>query len=98
MKTLVAFLSLVLAVGLVATPAVAATHQMTGDVRAINADTKTFTLEQHRLIGSDKAHTFLVSDTTLLAGLRTGERVKVTYDKQGEQMIAREIQPVVKKK
>ena len=98
MKTLVAFLSLVLALGLVAGPALAVSHQMTGDVRAINADTKTFTLEQHRILGSNKAHTFLVNDPTLLASLRTGERVKVAYEKQGDQMIAREIQSVLKKK
>jgi Cu/Ag efflux protein CusF len=71
---------------------------MTGDVRAINADAKTFTLEQHRMLRSNKAQTFTVNDPMLLSNLRTGERVKVAYEKQGQQLIAREVHPVVKKK
>jgi len=98
MKTLVAFLSFVLALGLVAGPAVAVTHQMTGDVKAINAEAKTFTLEQHRMLLSNKARTFSVNDPMLLSNLRTGERVTVAYERQGEQLIAREVHPVVKKK
>jgi Cu/Ag efflux protein CusF len=98
MKTFVAFLSLVLALGLVAGPAVAITHEMTGDVRAINADFKSFTLEQHRMLRSNTEQTFRVSDPTLLSHLRTGERVTVKYERQGEQLIVREVHPVVKKK
>jgi Cu/Ag efflux protein CusF len=98
MKTFVAFLTLILALGLVAGPAVAATHQMTGDVRAVNADAKTFTLEQHKVLRGNKAHTFYVNDSTLLSNLRTGERVTVTYEERGQQMIAREVHPIVKKK
>jgi Cu/Ag efflux protein CusF len=98
MKTFVAFLSLILALGLVAGPAAAATHQMTGDVRAISADAKTFTLEQHKMLRGNKAHTFYVSDPALLSTLRTGERVTVTYEERGQQMIAREVHPVIKKK
>jgi Cu/Ag efflux protein CusF len=79
-------------------PAVAVTHQMTGDVRAINADAKTFTLEQHRMLRSNKAQTFSVNDPMLLSNLRTGERVTVAYEKQGQQLIAREVHPIVKKK
>ena len=75
MKTLIAFLSLVLALGLVAGPAAAVTHQMTGEVRAINADAKTFTLEQHRMLRSNKAQSFIVNDPALLSSLRAGERV-----------------------
>jgi Cu/Ag efflux protein CusF len=98
MKTFVAFLSLVLALGLVAGPAVAATHQMTGDVRAVNADAKTFTLDQHKILRGNKTHTFHVNDSTLLSSLRTGERVTVTYEELGQQMIAREVHPTAKKK
>jgi Cu/Ag efflux protein CusF len=98
MKTLVAVLSLVLALGLVAGPAVAVTHQMTGDVRAINADAKTFTVEQHRMLRGNKAQTFSVNDPMMLSNLRTGERVTVAYEKHGQQLIAREVHPVVMKK
>jgi Cu/Ag efflux protein CusF len=98
MKTSVAFLGLVLALGLVAGPAIAATHQMTGDVRAISADAKTFTLEQHKMLRGNKTQTFHVSDSSLLSNLRTGERVTVTYEERGQQMIAREVHPIVKKK
>jgi hypothetical protein len=59
---LVAILSLGLALGLVAGPAVAVTHEMTGDVRAINADAKTFTVEQHRMLRGNKAQTFQGTD------------------------------------
>ena len=71
---------------------------MTGDVKAINAEAKTFTLEQHRMLLSNKARTFSVNDPMLLSNLRTGERVTVAYERQGEQLIAREVHPVVKKK
>jgi Cu/Ag efflux protein CusF len=98
MKTFVAFLSLVLALGLIGGPAVAATHQMTGDVRAISADAKTFTLEQHKMLRGNKIQMFHVNDSTLLSNLRTGERVTVTYEERGQQMIAREVHPIVKKK
>jgi YD repeat-containing protein len=37
-------------------------------------------------------------DQALLSNLRTGERVTVAYDKQGQELVAREIHPVVKKK
>ena len=98
MKTFVVFLSVVLALGLVAGPVIAATHQMTGDIRAVNADAKTFTLEQHKMLGGNKQHTFRVNDRALLSNLTTGERVKVAYEKQGQELIAREIHPVAKKK
>src|SRR5262245_35406602 len=98
MKTFVAFLSLVLALGLVATPAVAATHQMTGDVRAVNADAKTMTVEQHKMLPGNKIHTFHVNDPTLISNLKTGERVTVTYEERGQQMIAQQVHPVVKKR
>src|SRR5262245_49703968 len=97
MKTLVAFLSVVVALGLLASPVVAATHQMTGDVRAVNADGKTFTLEEHKMLRGNKQHTFRVTDATLLSNLTTGERVTVAYEKQGQELVAREIHPVVKK-
>jgi Cu/Ag efflux protein CusF len=97
MKAFVVFLSVVLALGLLAGPVVAATHKMTGDVRAVNADTKTFTLEQHRMLRGNKEHTFTVYDRALLSDLKPGERVTVAYEKQGQQMIAREVHPVVKK-
>jgi Cu/Ag efflux protein CusF len=94
MKTLVGLLTLVLALGLVAGPAVAVTHQMTGDVRAVNANAKTFTLEQHNMLGGKKEHSFIAYDPALLSSLKTGERVRVTYEKQDQQLIAREIHPV----
>ena len=97
MKGLILFVSVALAVAMLAGPAIAATHQMTGDVRAINADAKTFTLEQHKMLGGNKEHTFQVSDRALLSNLKAGERVTVSDDKQGQQLIAREIHPVVKK-
>ena len=71
---------------------------MTGDVRAINADFKSFTLEQHRMLRNNKEQTFRVSDPTLLSNLRTGERVTVTYERPREQLIVREVHPVLKKK
>src|SRR5262249_8998825 len=98
MKTFVVFLSLILMLALVAGPAVAATRQMTGDVSAVNADAKTFTLEQHKMLRRNKAHTFHVNDSTLLANLRTGERVTVSYEEHGQQLVAREVHPVAKKK
>ena len=97
MKTLVVLLTAVLMVGLLAGPVVAATHKMTGDVRAVNADAKTFTLEQHTMLRGNKEHTFNVSDRTMLSSLRPGERVTVAYEKQGQQLIAREVHPAVKK-
>jgi Cu/Ag efflux protein CusF len=97
MKSFVLFVSVALALAMLAGPAVAATHQMTGDVRAINADAKTFTLEQHKMLRGNKEHTFQVSDRALLSNLKMGERVTVSYDKQGEQLIAREIHPIVKR-
>lgn len=97
MKTFIVFLSVVLMLGLLAGPVIAATHKMTGDVTAVNADAKTFTLEQHKMLRGNKEHTFSVSDRTLLSNLKTGERVTVAYEKQGQQLIAREVYPVVKK-
>lgn len=94
MKTFLGFLSLVLALVLVAGPAVAASHQMTGDVRAINQDAKTFTLSEHKMLRGQKEQTFRVSDPALLSNLKTGERVRVTYEKQGQERIARGIDPV----
>jgi Cu/Ag efflux protein CusF len=94
MKNLVAVLSLVLALGLVAGPAVAATHQMTGDVRAVNPDAKTLTVEQHKMLRGKKEHSFIVNNPALLSSLKTGERVRVTYEKRDQQLIAREIHPV----
>jgi Cu/Ag efflux protein CusF len=82
---------MMLALGLVAGPAVAATHKMTGDVRAINADAKTFTVEQHKMLRGNKEHTFRVNDPALPSNLRTGERVRVAYEQQGQQLIAREV-------
>jgi len=98
MKMFVVFLSVVLALGLIAGPVAAATHKITGEVRAVNADTKSFTLEQHKMLRGNKEHTFSVYDRTLLSSLKPGERVTVTYEKQGQQMIAREIHPVVNAK
>jgi len=97
MKTLVVLLTAVLMVGLLAGPVLAATHKMTGDVRAVNADAKTFTLEQHTMLRGNKEHTFNVSDRTMLSSLRPGERVTVAYEKQGQQLIAREVHPAVEK-
>jgi Cu/Ag efflux protein CusF len=97
MKSLVVFLSMVLAIGLLAGPAVAATHSMTGDIRAVNADAKTFTLEQHKMLRGNKEHTFRVADGTLLSNLKPGERVKVAYDKQGQDLIARDVRPIASK-
>ena len=94
MKTLVGLLTLVLALGLVAGPAMAATHHMTGDIRAVNQDARTFTVEEHRTLLPNKQVSFVVNDRALLANLNSGERVKITYEKQGQQLIAREIQPV----
>jgi Cu/Ag efflux protein CusF len=94
MKTFLGTLSLALALVLVAGPAAAASHQMTGDVRAVNADAKTFTLSEHRMLRGQKEHTFRVSDPALLSYVRTSERVKVTYDKQGQELIARAIDPM----
>ena len=93
MKTFVPLLSLVLVLGLMTGPAIAATHHMVGDIRTINQDTKTFTIEEHKMLGRNQEHTFRVDDPALLAHLQTGEHVKVAYDKQGKLMIAREIQP-----
>jgi Cu/Ag efflux protein CusF len=98
MKTFVVFLGAVLALGLLASPVVAASHQMTGDVKLINADAKMFTLEQHKFLRGTKEHTFQVSDRALLSNLRPGQRVTVAYDKQGQQLIARTVDPVAKKK
>jgi len=94
MKTLVGLLTLVLALGLLAGPAMAATHHMTGDIRAVNQDARTFTIEEHRTLLPNKQVSFVVNDRALLANLNSGERVKVTYEKQGQQLIAREIQPM----
>ena len=94
MKTLVGLLTLILALGLVAGPVMAATHHMTGDIRAVNQDARTFTVEQHRLLLPNKEYSFIVNDRTLLANLNTGERVKITYDKQGQQLVAHDVQPV----
>ena len=94
MKTLVVLLTAVVTLGLLAGPVVAATHKMTGDVRAVNADAKTFTLEQHKMLRGNKEHTFNVYDRTMLSSLRPGERVTVAYEKQGQQLIAREVHPV----
>jgi len=98
MKAFVVFLSLVLAIGLIAGPVAAATREMTGDVKAVNADSKTFTLEQHKMLRGNKEQTFHVSDQSLLTNLRTGERVTVSYDKQGKELIARDVHPAAKKK
>jgi Cu/Ag efflux protein CusF len=54
---------------------------MTGEIRAKNADTKTFTLEQHTFLRGKKEHTFQVNDRALLSNLRPGARVTVAYDK-----------------
>ena len=93
MKQFVGLLSLIIALALVAGPAVAATHHMTGDVRTINQDTKTFTLAEHRMLRGEKEQTFHVRDSALLSSLQSGERVRVTYEKQGQQLIASDIQP-----
>jgi Cu/Ag efflux protein CusF len=95
MKTLVGLLTFVLALGLVAGPAIAATtHHMTADIRAVNADARTFTVEQHRTLLPNKEYSFTVNDRALLANLNTGERVKITYEKQGQVLVARDVQPV----
>jgi|SRR5215813_1232366 len=98
MKTFVVLLTAVLALGLLASPVVAATHEMKGEIKAVDANAKTFTLEQHKFLRGNKQQTFQVNDRTLLSNLRPGERVMVTYDKQGTQMIARAVDPVAKKK
>jgi Cu/Ag efflux protein CusF len=94
MKTFFGILSLALALVLVAGPAAAASHQMTGEVRAVNPDAKTFTLSEHKMLRGQKEQTFRVSDPATLSNVRTGERVKVTYDKQGQELIARAVEPV----
>jgi Cu/Ag efflux protein CusF len=94
MKTFWGFLSLVLAVVLVAGPAFAATHKMTGDIKAIDPDAKTFTLSEHKMLRGQKEYTFSVNDSALLSNLRSGERVRVTYDKQGQRLLARDIRPM----
>ena len=71
---------------------------MKGEIRAVDANAKTFTMEQHKFLRGTKEHTFQVNDRTLLSNLRPGERVMVTYDKQGTQLIARAVDPVAKKK
>jgi len=96
-KTFIALFSLVLALGLMAGPAIAATHHMVGDVRTINQDAKTFTLEEHKTLRSNQEHTFRVDNPALFSQLRTGEHVRVAYDKEGKLMIARDVQPEVKK-
>src|SRR5215813_1218282 len=98
MKTFVVLLTAILALGLLASPVVAASHEMKGDIKAVDPNGKTFTLEEHKLLRGKKEQTFQVTDRTLLSGLRPGERVMVTYDKQGTQMIARAVDPVAKKK
>ena len=97
MKTLVVFLSLVLAIAFIAGPVAAASREMTGDVRAVNPDSKTFTLEQHKMLRGNKQHTFRVTDPSLLTNLRTGERVTVAYEKQGNTLIARDVHPAAAK-
>jgi Cu/Ag efflux protein CusF len=94
MKTLIGLLTLVLALGLVAGPAMAAMHHMTGDIRAVNQDTRTLTIEEHRTLLPNKQVSFVVNDRSLLANLKSGEHVKITYEKQGEQLIAHDIQPL----
>jgi Cu/Ag efflux protein CusF len=94
MKTFFSILTLALALVVVAGPAVAASRHMTGDVSAVNADAKTFTLSEHKMLRGQKQQTFRVSDPSLLSNVRTGERVKVTYDKQGQELIARAVEPV----
>jgi Cu/Ag efflux protein CusF len=97
MKTFAGLLTLMLAVALVATPAVAASsHHMTGDVKAVNQDAKTFTLAEHKMLRGQKDVTFHVSDPGLLTNLKTGERVRVNYNKQGKELTAISIEPTTK--
>lgn len=94
MKTFFSILTLALALAVVAGQAVAASRHMTGDVSAVNADAKAFTLSEHKMLRGQKQQTFRVSDPSVLSNVRTGERVKVTYDKQGQELIARAVEPV----
>jgi Cu/Ag efflux protein CusF len=98
MKSFAGLLTLmVLAVALIATPAVAAsTHHATGDVKAVNQDAKTFTLAEHKMLRGHKDVTFRVNDPALLANLKTGERVRVNYNKQGKELTAISIEPATK--
>src|SRR5213593_2531769 len=73
MKTFVALLSLVLAFGPVAGATLAATGQMTGDVRGINADAN------NKLLRGDKAHTFQV-----LGALSASRRAQVRFGVGGQ--------------
>ena len=58
---------------------------------------KAWNAKMSEMLRGNKEHTFRVSDKSLLSNLRSGERVTVSYEKQGKDLIARDIHPAAAK-
>jgi len=92
-KKLTMLLSLLLVVAVMTVPAFALSvpgmkHHETGNITAIDKDGKTFTLTSDK---DQKKQMFEVKDSALLAKLRTGEHVRVSYKKDGAKLIASDV-------
>ena len=94
-KQLTAALSVVLLIGVLTGPAGAFSvpglpHHLTGNVTAVDRDGKNFTVTDDK---SQKSFNFEVKDPAMLTGLKKAEHVRVSYSKQGTQLIASKVVP-----
>lgn len=91
MRKLTLLASLVLMVTVIASPAFAMLgmkHHVTGNVTAIDPDTKTFTVTQDK---SQKTFTFAAKDRAMFSNIKKGDHVRVAYTKQGTQLTAESV-------
>jgi len=94
-KKLTAALSVALLIGVLTGPAGAFSvpglpHHLTGNVTAVDRDGKNFTVTDDK---SQKSFNFEVKDPAMLTGLKKAEHVRVSYSKQGTQLIASKVVP-----
>ena len=92
-RKLTLLLSLLLVVAVTTGPAYALSvpfmskHE-TGRITAIDKDARVVTVTSDK---DGKSYSFHMKDRASLAGLRQGEHVRVSYKKQGAQLVASEI-------
>ena len=92
-KKLTLLLSVLLLVAVTTGPAYALSvpfmgHHETGRITAIDKDARMVTVTGDK---DGKSYSFQVKDRALLTNLRQGEHVKVSYKKQGAQLVATKI-------
>jgi len=95
MKRLTMIASLALVVAILASPAFALSvpgmkHHVTGNVIAVDPDSKVFTVAEDK---SQKTFTFGVKERAMLVGVKKGEHVRVAYSKHGTALTASSIAP-----